>query len=178
MKTAIVSCMKMIQGIAVYRKISKALCVGVIVREANEADERNVDTWLHTSGVASANSPDITHTHFVAEKGGRIIGSVYLVKRSQKHYPYDGYWLVDLNVKITHRGMGIGELLTQKVITRSKEEGSKEIYLTVRKDNKQATTLYRKLGFQVKVIPEIEKRFEQERRDGGSPMILMCLSQI
>jgi GNAT superfamily N-acetyltransferase len=178
MNNPIISCMKMIQRIAVYRKIVKTFFAGITIREANEEDERKVSNWLRSGRVASANSQDITHTCFVAEKGGRIIGSIELVKRSKKYSYYSGYWLVDLNVKITHRGMGIGELLSQKVIARSIEEGSKELFLTVREDNHPAIKLYRKIGFQLKVIPELEKQFEQERRDRGSSMILMCISQI
>jgi ribosomal protein S18 acetylase RimI-like enzyme len=170
------SCIKTIQGINVYRRIAGLFSRGVTIREASEEDKRKVSTWLHAGRVASTNSPDIAFTYFVAEKGGRILGSVELVRRSKKFYPYDGHWLVDLNVRVAHRGMGIGEMLSKKVIARSVEEGSKELSLTVREDNHRAIALYRKIGFQIKVIPEIEKQFEQERRDRGSSMILMCIS--
>ena len=176
MKTAIIRCILMIQGITVYRRIVRLLHVDISVREANEEDERKFIAWLHPGRTEIHIAPDITCTCFIAEKGGRIIGSVELVRRTNKHYPYDGYWLSSLNVRIMYRGMGIGEELSQKVIAKSREEGAKELCLTVGENNHPAIRLYQKLGFQFKVVPELEKQFEQERDAHRRAMLLMCIS--
>jgi ribosomal protein S18 acetylase RimI-like enzyme len=154
------------------------LHVSISVREANEEDEQKVTTWLHPGRTEPPFSPDIICTRFVAEKDDRIIGSVELVIRPEKYYPYDGYWLSSLNVRVMYRGMGIGEELSKKVIARSREEGSRELSIMTREDNHKAVKLFRKLGFLLKVIPELENQFEQERFAHGRTMLVMCVSLI
>jgi GNAT superfamily N-acetyltransferase len=176
MNSGINICIKMIQRIPVYRRIVRPLRVRISVREACEEDERKYITWLHPGKTDLPIQSDITCTYFIAEMGGRFIGSVDLVRRPSKYYPHDGYWLSSLSVRTAYRGMGLGEELSKQVISKSKEEGSQVLSLLVREDNYIAIQLYKKLGFQIKVNPELEKQFEQERRAQGRSMILMCAS--
>jgi ribosomal protein S18 acetylase RimI-like enzyme len=165
-----------VQKMPVYRRIARSRQAGIDFREAGEEDKWKVNAWLHPGRPGPTVSPDITSTCFVAVRNGRVIGNVELVRRPAKYYPHDGYWLNSLNVRITYRGMGIGQELSKRVIARSLEEGSRELSLIVREDNHRAVGLYRKLGFQVRSIPELEKQFEQERCIHGRTMLLMSVS--
>jgi ribosomal protein S18 acetylase RimI-like enzyme len=76
-------------------------------------------------------------------------------------------------VKSRQQGFGIGERLSLTVIARSREESAPELSLLVDDDNMRAIRLYRKLGFDFHVIPELEAQLEQGRKPSGSRRVVM-----
>ena len=58
-------------------------------------------------------------------------------------------WILSLATKEEHRGKGIGEKLSQKVIALLKSKGVKNIMLTVHPENASAVKLYKRLGFMI-----------------------------
>ena len=69
--------------------------------------------------------------------------------------------------------MGLGDILTQRVILTAKEKGAYELCLTVREDNYRAINLYRKKGFERMIITEIESKLEKQRLPSGERCIFM-----
>lgn len=150
------------QGLPVYRKIASALCRGIVIKEADEKDVRRFHSRFnprHRQLISS--DPNVAN--FVAKRREEVIGFIQLVRRLEKDYPYTGYWLHSLAVRLLYRGMGIGEGLVQGVIEKAQGEGVKELSLLVRKDNYGAIRLYQKIGFKIKVIPALEERLKKEK---------------
>lgn len=168
--------MRKIQKISIYRRLVRSLRSDIEIREANEKDMRLALHWLNPNQAERTVSRNINATSFVAKKGGRVIGHVDFVRRSKKYYPHDGYWLSDLMVRTTYRGMGIGEELTRMVMEKSKKEGAKELSLLVQEHNYRAIKLYQKLGFEIRVIPDLERQLEDERRALGYRRICMFMN--
>ena len=161
------------QGINVYRKIAGFFREGVNIQEAGITDRENLQKWFHLveDGPGDLWGPGVTT--FLAKRGERIIGHGQLIRYSEERHPLHGYWLHSLVVWEPFRGMGIGESLTQKVISRAKDEGAKELLLTVHEDQEPAVCLYRKLGFQVKRDSAIEDQLERDRMYLGAKKIVM-----
>jgi ribosomal protein S18 acetylase RimI-like enzyme/predicted nucleotidyltransferase len=168
-------CLEKMQGLHIYRRISRRLHPRLTIRELDETAMKNAGAWLTADHTESRTARDIRVTRFIAKKGERVIGSVELVRRSEECYPHNGYWLSSLEVKTRYRGMGIGEELSHKVIEKSKKEEAKSLSLLVRMNNYQAIKLYRKLGFEKVVIPALEGQLEEEQRILGNRRIVMSL---
>jgi ABC-2 type transport system ATP-binding protein len=73
--------------------------------------------------------------------------------------------------------MGIGEELSRMVMEKSRKERAKGLSLLVNEYNHRAIRLYRKLGFEMRVIPALERELEHERCTLGYRRVLMfaCL---
>jgi len=84
-------------------------------------------------------------TLLIAKEGGAIIGMGTLVvvhtisgKRGKlEHLVIDG----------SHRGQGLGKLLSEKLIAIAREQKVKRLELTSGSDREAANALYQKLGF-------------------------------
>lgn len=166
-------CLRLVQGIPVYRRVAASLRKGIEIKEAGEEDKRHVYNWLNPEQTKSTVLGRLNVTCFVAKKGDRIIGSVELVRRPEQSYPHDGYWLISLTVRTLNRGMGIGEKLCQTVMDKSRKEEAKGLSLLVNEYNHRAIRLYRKLGFEMRVIPALEKQLDDERGTLGYRRVLM-----
>jgi ABC-2 type transport system ATP-binding protein len=166
-----------VQGISVYRRVASSLRTGIEIREADEEDMRLVHDWLNPGQVENTISENLHETCFVAKRGSRVTGCVYLVRRPEQAYPHDGYWLINLMVRTLYRGMGIGEELSRMVMEKSRKERAKGLSLLVNEYNHRAIRLYRKLGFEMRVIPALERELEHERCTLGYRRVLMfaCL---
>ncbi len=79
-----------------------------------------------------------------------------------------------LEVWRPYRGLGVGEALTQRVISEARARGATEVLLAVFNDNAPAGSLYRKLGFQRIVVPALEPTFEEEEEQLGRRRVVMC----
>lgn len=168
--------LRKIQGISVYRRVARSLRFGIEIKEADEEDLIEIHAWLNPGDpeVSVIRNPHVTD--LVAKKGDRVIGFVQLVRHPKKHYPYVGYWIFSLMVRTLYRGMGIGETLCQAVIEKAREEEVGELFLLVRQDNHQIIKLYRKLGFEMKVIPALEEPLEREKLSLGYRRVSMSKS--
>jgi signal peptidase I len=157
-----------LQGISTYRRAVKLLQIRVEIREADKEEGQQI--------TGHAISPSIDKTIFVAKKGKNIVGYVEWAQRPAQEHPFKGHWLYGLTVRSIYRGSGIGEKLTQKVIEKSVSEGAKELSLLVAENNYPAVKLYRKLGFDRRIIPALEKLLEEEQHATGDRRICMVKS--
>lgn len=81
--------------------------------------------------------------NFLASRDGRIIGHAALLPDLTLR---DGEYLVFIHQD--YRGQGIGTVLTQCALARSRQLGLTNIWLTVSPHNFIAIRLYKKCGFQ------------------------------
>jgi len=144
------------------------------LREATDADRLAVQCWLDPQGDAARGvqrNPNVTE--WVAQWHGQLAGFVQLVRHPPEHFPYTGYWLFGLTIKPHWQGLGIGEMLSQAVLDRTRAEGAQTLDLLVFDDNVRALGLYRKLGFKLHTIPELEPQLESERAQCGRRRVVM-----
>jgi ribosomal protein S18 acetylase RimI-like enzyme len=174
LKDVLAYCAGKVQGLAVYRRVARALLFGVQVREAGEEDLRRLS---EQTGLGEPSPPppcSFPATDFVAGRRGKILGHVQVVRRSEESGPHAGHWLSSLYVCTAYRGMGIGERLALKVIEAARAEGAGELLLLVFEDNDPAIRLYRKLGFDLRTVPALEPELERERLETGRRRVLMA----
>ena len=144
------------------------------IREATDTDKLAVHRWFDPKGDAATTlHQNIYVTDFVAYFYGHLSGFVQLVRHPPEHSPYTGYWLFSLAVKPQWRGGGIGEKLTREVIEKARGENQKTLDLLVFNTNIPAIHLYRKLGFALHVIPELEQQLAVESNDTGRRRVVM-----
>lgn len=96
---------------------------------------------------------------FVQEITGNKFAIYISAKYEGKVVGYAGMWSVcgeghitNIAVHPEYRGIGIGSLLIERLISISKEQGISCMTLEVRKSNLIAQRLYKKYGFQVSGI--------------------------
>lgn len=146
-----------------YRRIAKHVIKNVIIREASDADLQAAHHWFNPHGDPSQavrRQPYLDQ--WVALHRKRVVGFVQLVEQPPEHYPYTGFWLFSLMVKLTQRRAGIGEALSQAVIERARQKGASCLRLVVFEDNLPAVRLYRKLGFEQVRLPDLSDQLDQE----------------
>ncbi len=80
---------------------------------------------------------------FMAMDGTRAVGTCALVQKSASRWE-----LCKLGVSKSHRGLGIGSLLTEHVIQQAKELDLDYLFLESSRKLKAAISLYEKIGFQ------------------------------
>jgi len=61
----------------------------------------------------------------------------------------DEFNLLNIGVKLPHRGIGLGQVLLQAVLKEAQNRGSTVIFLEVRESNKLAQKIYQKAGFRI-----------------------------
>lgn len=86
---------------------------------------------------------------FFAKSGDEIMGTVSLIKKSEKVYE-----LAKMAVTETAQGKGIGKKLMDKCIEISVEKGIEKFILYTNKKLIPAITLYRRYGFREKALNE------------------------
>ena len=163
-----------LQGIPLYRRIGQRIAPGITLREATDADISAVHRWFNPNGdpaLASHRNPHVTE--WVAERRSGLAGFVQLVRHPPEHFPYAGNWLFGLHVKPICRGLGIGQMLSEAVIQRSRAEGAPTLDLLVYEDNLRAIVLYRKLGFEMYTNFDLEAHLEPERASSGRRRLAM-----
>jgi GNAT superfamily N-acetyltransferase len=77
----------------------------------------------------------------VAVERERPVGLANLGRRGERT------WLGGVGVVPEHRGSGVGESLTRKLLDQAREAGAREMVLEVIVENAPAIALYEKLGF-------------------------------
>jgi ribosomal protein S18 acetylase RimI-like enzyme len=163
--------LRKVQGFSLYRKIARFLRRGIRIIEATDEDMKQVRGWFDP-GREVKTIPNPNATNFVAKKDQEVVGFVQLVT-CPNNTLYTGWWLFSLAVKTLYQGMGIGEGLSRVVMERAKQENAKGLYLLVRQDNYKAINLYRKLGFENRIIPALEERLRQERLETGYRRVVL-----
>src|SRR6185312_3533307 len=77
----------------------------------------------------------------VAVEGERPVGLANLGRRGERT------WLGGVGIVPDHRGSGVGESLTRRLLDQAREAGAREMVLEVIVENAPAIALYEKLGF-------------------------------
>lgn len=155
------------------RLFLKRLKFEYVVQEACLPDLIAVNAWLDPGADREPGPSNPSVTNYVAKRGRRVIGLVRLGRHDGANSWYPGYWLWSLIVRAPYRGLGIGEALTHRVIERARAEGAQELFLAVFEDSVPAVTLYRKLGFERVVLPNVEEELEAEWRQSGRRRVSM-----
>ncbi|MCX7002962.1 MAG: GNAT family N-acetyltransferase [bacterium] len=122
-----------------------------IIQEATPDDLVRIATWLDLPAardLPAAPTAPPGLTNYVATRGTQLLGFVRLMRHPAGATPRAGHWLYSLTVRTRYRGMGIGETLVRHVIDQATAEGAHELLLTVFEDNRPASALYEKLGFE------------------------------
>lgn len=117
-------------------------------------------------------NPENSGYWLVAKQKDMVIGGVTLNKFQESDYPYEGWWLFGMNVKLRYRRMGIGEKLTKMAADVAAKQGATEIKLLVFEDAKPANNLYRKSGFRKISIPELNRQLEKEAQENSRRRII------
>ena len=97
---------------------------------------------------------------WVAEIGGRVVGSIVLLYRSGSGTAR----LYSIVVEPAQRGQGVGRLLVDFAEQQARARGCGILSLEVRSDNHQARALYLRAGF------EIAKRISKYYVDGADAL--------
>lgn len=167
--------LRLVQGFILYRRIGRCLVArSVTYREAGDADKLAVHRWLNPKGDPAHvlhRNPNVTD--WVADYHGQLVGFVQLVRHPPEHSPYIGYWSFSLYVKSLWQRLGVGQALTQAVIARARAEGAQTLDLLVFNDNFRAIQLYRKLGFEMHIIQELEPQLVRESTPSGRRRVTM-----
>jgi GNAT superfamily N-acetyltransferase len=168
---AVTACLTTLQSIRPYRHLLRRMDRPVEIDEAGEHEMDRVRAAL--GWPRRPYRPDPTTTDYYAHIGLSAVGFVQLVRHPKEHFPYVGHWLFGLEVRLRYRGLGIGRLLTQRLIDQSTLENAPELMLLVRTDNLPAVQLYEQLGFRKTTIPGLEEILREEGRKTGSFSIAM-----
>ena len=80
---------------------------------------------------------------FMAEAGGKIVGSAGLMKEHEGVYE-----LIKMAVTESHRGKGIARLLIERCLYKAREIGAEKVTLFSNHQLETAINLYAKYGFQ------------------------------
>jgi len=163
-----------VQNNALYRRLGRRSISGVTLYEANDADRLAVQRWLNPNrdpAQGAIRNPNTTD--WIAKYHGQIAGFVQLIRNPPGSTNYPGYWLFSLYTRSRWQGLGIGEMLSLAVIERARMEGAPVLDLVVYEDNLRAIRLYRKLGFEMYTIPELEPQLESERAASGRRRVVM-----
>jgi ribosomal protein S18 acetylase RimI-like enzyme len=165
--------LRRLQRIPAFRGWIKRFRPPYTIREANAVDMIVVHAWMNPGIESPPYRHDPNVTNYVARRGDDVLGFVQLVRRSAAQAPYSGYWLHSLMVRTRYRGMGLGEVLSQRVVEQARAEGAPELLLNVFVDNASAAALYRKLGFERVRILELEAQFDAAVQQGQRRMMSM-----
>ena len=155
-----------VQGLSAYRALGKRLPGQLEVAAASPAELEQIKRRL---GMEPILTGDPNVADFVARRDGKLIGCATYVYRSPDWSPREGHWLTSVDVLRPYRGLGVGEALTQRVISEARARGATQVLLEVFNDNVPAGSLYRKLGFQLLVVPGLSLLSRRRRgsSDGG-----------
>lgn len=98
-------------------------------------------------------------TFFIAERYGRGVGYImcrieYGFSNVRKIGLAKKGHVVSVAILQEHRAKGLGTALIEEAIQGMKDKGCSEVYLEVRKTNRDAIPLYEKLGFKVTSVLE------------------------
>lgn len=90
---------------------------------------------------------------FIAELGGKAVGTVALMKSAKPQYDYE---LVKFSVDPDTQGKGIGKLLLARCLAKAKELGARKLFLEGNHKCGPANHLYYKFGFREVPIESAE----------------------
>lgn len=124
-----------------------ATLVRFTVEEAREAEERALTDEAARRAVEAAFAPEPPVRYWLAEAGGRPIGSAS-VTREWSDWNGGYYWfLQSVYVAVEARGRGLFAHLLEAITRAARAEGAVELRLLVHRDNARAIAAYERAGF-------------------------------
>ncbi len=162
-----------VQTLTAYRRLVKKFSFRIIISEADEDDMEAVHGMFTPDVPYRRQEANPNVTNWVAKRNGKIAGFVQNVFHPKANHPWAGHWLFSLYVRVRYRGMGIGKMLSEKVINKAKEQNATELLLAVFEDNKRAINLYQNFGFEHITHPDLEPMLAEEKMKTGRLRIVM-----
>ncbi|HYR10478.1 MAG TPA: GNAT family N-acetyltransferase [Longimicrobium sp.] len=110
------------------------------------------DAWAGLAGAIDAGLDAEGADRIVAERDGRLLGSVALFPPAANAYPDEtgpASWPVLrlLAVSPEARGMGVGQALVEECVRRARRMGATELGLHTSRSMAAAIRMYRRMGF-------------------------------
>jgi GNAT superfamily N-acetyltransferase len=110
------------------------------------------DAWAGLSGAIRGGLEVEDAERIVAERGGRLLGSVMLFPPAADAYPGErgsasSPELRLLAVAPEARGMGVGQALVEECVRRARRMGAAELGLHTSRSMADAMRMYRRMGF-------------------------------
>ncbi len=87
------------------------------------------------------------YPHWVVLSEGKVVGWCDVVPKSRPVHAHVG--VLGMALLPEFRGQGVGERLMRQTLEAARAFGLHRVELTVREDNKNATALYEKIGFEI-----------------------------
>ena len=112
------------------------------------------------------------------KKNDKLIGKVAVRNFQKIQGSYIGWWLFNIWVSPFYRRRGIGEELVKSVISLVKENGGKEIFLTVGDRATHVQNLYKKLGFNFKDTAQEANETQKKNERLGFLRIVTMVKRI
>jgi ribosomal protein S18 acetylase RimI-like enzyme len=165
--------LRRIQSLSIYRSFGRRLAPRFETALADETALAVVHRHFNPDGPYRDRLPNPNVVNWVAKRGSEIVGFVQYVYHPESDPEWEGHWLFSLEVWRNYRGMGIGEMLTKRVIEQAAAQEAKDLWLVVYEDNDRAIRLYQKLGFEIMIHPALEPKLEAEKKLSGKRRIAM-----
>ena len=162
-----------VQSLAAYRGLVRTLSFRIIISEAGDDDMEAVHKMFTPDVPYRRQEASPNVTNWVAKRNGKIIAFIQNVYNPEAHHPWKGHWLFSLYVRVRYRGMGVGKILTGKVIEKAREQNAKELLLAVFEGNRKAINLYQTFGFEYINHPDLESMLAEEKIKTGRRRIIM-----
>ncbi len=143
----------------------------VVIEEVTTVTDEIVEAWAKLMPQLSSSAPAPTREWlaavvesdsvlFMARVDGELVGSLTLVL---SRIPVGlKAWIEDVVVDEAHRGLRIGEHLTNAAIERAQKASARNINLESRPSREAAHRLYQRVGFKVRETSVY--RYEEEPR--------------
>lgn len=99
----------------------------------------------------------------VAEVGGRLVGSGYVIRKQSRHYvqPSEHAFIGFLYVDPEFRGQGINKQVLDHLFDWARHHDLPEVHLTVYPDNAPAIRAYEKVGFAPYIL-EMRRNLDEQ----------------
>jgi ribosomal protein S18 acetylase RimI-like enzyme len=121
--------------------------VDLTLAEAAEAEGADVDVESVRRGVATGLADPGVASYWVAESGGRIVGSISTVAEWSNFHGGRYWWVQSLYIVPEQRGTGLVERLLDHVAAAARAAGAIDLRLYVHEANTRARAAYRRCGF-------------------------------
>jgi ribosomal protein S18 acetylase RimI-like enzyme len=121
--------------------------VGFTLAEARDAERRTLDVEGARRGVRGAFASPPRATYWVAQTGGRVVGSTSVVTEWSNFLGGDFWWVQSLYILPEHRGQGLVDQLLAHLSAQAVAAGALDLRLYGYNTNERALRAYQRCGF-------------------------------
>ncbi len=115
---------------------------------ALETEDLQLERPRLEAGVAAVLADDSKGRYFVAHHNGHLVGQIMITKEWSDWRNGDFWWIQSVYVSPAMRGRGVFSKLYRFVEAAARDEGARGLRLYVDIHNRQAASIYAKLGMQ------------------------------